>query len=239
MDAAVRGVLGGLNQVLLPRFIPYGVILLGLILTLLLTHVLRQRLLVRPALGLADYIKAESLDQHPVQPPLPALWRPWLRAVADAFAAKRQALAQIADSEAIKSAIIDTALDGLITIDEHSIVVEFNPAAEQLFGIERKAAVGQPMAELIIPPHMRAQHHQGMQRFLRTAEPHMLGRRVEVEAIRADGHPFPIELAINQVARRAGACSPPMCATSPSAAGWSGCCARASSTSRPSPKRIR
>jgi PAS domain S-box-containing protein len=192
-----------LNQVLLPRFIPYGVILLGLILTLLLTHVLRQRLLVRPALGLADYIKAESLDQHPVQPPLPALWRPWLRAVADAFAAKRQALAQIADSEAIKSAIIDTALDGLITIDEHSIIVEFNPAAEQLFGIERKAAVGQPMAELIIPPHMRAQHHQGMRRYLAGGPSRVVGRRIEIEALRADGRPFPVDLAISEV-RQAG-----------------------------------
>jgi PAS domain S-box-containing protein len=188
-----------LNEVLLPRFIPYGIILLGLILTLLLTHVLRQRLLVRPALSLTNFIRAESLDQHPPQPPLPALWRPWLRAVADAFAAKRNALVQIGDSEAFKSAIIDTALDGLIAIDEDSIIVEFNPAAEALFGIERGAAIGQPMAELIVPPHLRAQHHAGIHRFIETGERRMLGRRVEVEAMRVDGKPFPIELAITQV----------------------------------------
>jgi PAS domain S-box-containing protein len=188
-----------LNQVLLPRFIPYGIILLALILTLLLTHVLRQRLYVRPALGLADYIRAESLDQHPDQPRLPALWRPWLRAVADAFAAKRSALARIADSEALKAATIDNALDGLITIDEQSTIIEFNPAAERLFGIERSAALGRSMPELIIPPHMREVHRQGMRRYLRTGEPHVVGQRVEVEAIRADGQPFPIELAISEV----------------------------------------
>jgi PAS domain S-box-containing protein len=188
-----------LNEVLLPRFLPYGIILLALILTLLLTHLLRQRLLVRPALRLADYIRAESRDQHPVEPPLPALWRPWLRAVAEAFAAKRSALARIADSEALKAATIDNALDGLITIDERSIVVEFNPAAERLFGIERSAAIGRFMPELIIPPHMRELHRQGMQRYLRTGEAHVVGQRVEVEAIRGTGQPFPIDLAISEV----------------------------------------
>jgi len=190
---------GALNEVLFPRFVPYGIILLGLILTLILTHALRQRLLVRPALSLANFIRAESLDQHPAQPPLPALWRPWLRAVAEAFAAKRDSLVQIGDSEAFKSAIIDTALDGLIAIDEDSTIVEFNPSAEKLFGIPHGAAIGQPMAELIVPPHLRAQHHAGIRRFLETGERRMLGRRVEVEAIRADGQPFPIELAITQV----------------------------------------
>ncbi|MEM7025338.1 MAG: PAS domain S-box protein, partial [Pseudomonadota bacterium] len=188
-----------LNEVLLPRFVPYGVILFGLILTLLLTHFLRQWLLVRPALNLADYIKAESLDQQPDHPRLPALWRPWLRAVADAFAAKRNALTQIGDSEAVKSAIIDSALDGLIAIDEDSVVVEFNQSAVSIFGIERDKAIGQPLAQLIVPPHMRARHIEGLSRYLRTGERRMLDRRVEVEAIRGNGEPFPIELSITQV----------------------------------------
>ena len=188
-----------LNGVLLPRFIPYGIILLGLILTLILTHVLRQHLLVRPALSLTNFIRAESLDQHPTQPSMPALWQPWLRAVADAFAAKRDALTQIGDSEALKSAIIDTALDGLIAIDENSIIVEFNPSAERLFGIERSAAIGQPMAELIIPPHLRQPHLEGMRRFITTGQSRVVGTLVELEALRANGRPFPIELAISEV----------------------------------------
>jgi hypothetical protein len=71
--------------VILPRLLPYGIILVGLVLTLLLTHAFRQRLIVRPALAFADYIQAESTDQSPGEPRLPVLWQPLARAVAEAF----------------------------------------------------------------------------------------------------------------------------------------------------------
>jgi hypothetical protein len=59
-----------LNGVVLPRLVPYGIILAGLVLTLLLAHLLRQRLIVRPALSLAEYIRAEAADLKP-KPPTP------------------------------------------------------------------------------------------------------------------------------------------------------------------------
>ena len=194
---------GELNDVVLPRLVPYGIILAGLVLTLLLAHLLRQRLIVRPALSFADYIRAEAADLKPQPPALPGWWRPLAGAAADAFHAQRSSLARIQDSEALKSAIISSSLDALIAIDEDGKVVEFNPSAEQMFGLERSAALGRPLAELIIPLPLRAQHDAGMRRYLATGAARLLGRRVEMEALHADGRLFPVELAITEV-RQAG-----------------------------------
>jgi PAS domain S-box-containing protein len=188
-----------LNEVVLPRLVPYGIILSGLVLTLLLAHLLRQRLIVRPALALADYIRAEAADLRPRPPALPSWWRPLVGAAAEAFYAQRSSLARIQDSEALKSAIISSALDALITIDEGGDVVEFNPSAEQMFGIERSRAIGRSLADLIIPVPLRAQHDAGIRRYLAGGAARMLGRRVEIEALHADGRVFPVELAITEV----------------------------------------
>jgi PAS domain S-box-containing protein len=188
-----------LNEVVLPRLVPYGIILSGLVLTLLLAHLLRQRLIVRPALALADYIRAEAADLRPKPPALPSWWRPLAGAAAEAFYAQRSSLARIQDSEALKSAIISSALDALITIDEDGDVVEFNPSAEQMFGIERSSAIGRSLAGLIIPDPLRARHDAGIRRYLAGGAARMLGRRVEIEALHADGRVFPVELAITEV----------------------------------------
>jgi PAS domain S-box-containing protein len=188
-----------MNDVIMPRLMPYGIILAGLVLTLLFAHLLRQRLIVRPALAFADYIRAEAADLRPEAPSLPAWWRALAGAAAEAFQAQRSSFARIQDSEALKSAIIDSALDALITIDERGTVLEFNPSAEQMFGIERAAALGQPLAQLIIPVPLRARHEAGMRRYLATGQSTLLGRRVEIEALRASGEAFPVEIAISEV----------------------------------------
>ena len=104
--------------------------------------------------------------------------------------------AALRDSEALKGAILEAALDCIVTIDQESRVVEWNPAAERTFGRAREAALGADMAELIIPPELRGAHRAGLARYLATGEGPVLGRRVEVEALRADGARFPAELAI-------------------------------------------
>lgn len=102
-------------------------------------------------------------------------------------------------SEARKGAILDTALDAIISIDHEGKVREWNPAAEQMFGYVRDAALGREMAELIIPPGMRDQHRQGMTRLMAGREGRLLNRRLEMRAQRANGKEFPIELAITRV----------------------------------------
>jgi two-component system NtrC family sensor kinase len=102
-------------------------------------------------------------------------------------------------SEALNAAITASALDGVIVIDEDGLVVEFNPAAEHSFGHARADAIGRPVADLIVPPALRARHAEGLRRYLASGESRMLGRRVELEAMRADGSIFPIEIAITEV----------------------------------------
>ncbi len=99
-------------------------------------------------------------------------------------------------SENRKAAILKSALDCIVTIDSSSKVLEFNPAAERVFGYRREEVVGQSLPELIIPPSLRALHYQGMQRYLATGEGAVLGKRVELTGMRSDGSEFPIELAI-------------------------------------------
>ncbi|MBA2290837.1 MAG: PAS domain S-box protein [Gemmatimonadales bacterium] len=103
---------------------------------------------------------------------------------------------EVRESEARKSAVIEHALDCIITIDHDGRVVEFNTAAEETFGLGRDQAIGHELAELMVPPEMRAAHRAGLARFLETGERKMIGRRLEVPALRADGTTFPTELAI-------------------------------------------
>ncbi len=69
---------------------------------------------------------------------------------------KRRAVRALQHSEGLKSAVMETSIDGLITIDSKGDVVEWNPAAEQIFGHTRQEALGQPMEDLIIPHSMRS-----------------------------------------------------------------------------------
>ncbi|MGI9013634.1 MAG: PAS domain S-box protein [Phycisphaerales bacterium] len=102
-------------------------------------------------------------------------------------------------SEARKSAILETALDCIITIDHHGKMVEFNPAAERTFGYSRDHAIGRDLADLIIPPSLRERHRKGMAHYLATGEGPVLGKRLELPALRADGSEFPVELAITRI----------------------------------------
>ncbi|SCB18411.1 PAS domain S-box-containing protein [Bradyrhizobium shewense] len=102
-------------------------------------------------------------------------------------------------SEARKAAILDAALDCIITMDHEGRVIEFNPAAERTFGYPRGEIVGRELADAIIPPALRKKHRQGMARYLRTGETRLIGKRVEMTAVRADGSEFPVELAISRI----------------------------------------
>ena len=99
-------------------------------------------------------------------------------------------------SEARKAAILDCALDGVITMNPEGRITEFNRAAERMFGYERAQVIGKTIAETIVPPALRDQHRRGLARYLATGEAKVLGRRVELNGLRADGTEFPVELAI-------------------------------------------
>jgi PAS domain S-box-containing protein len=102
-------------------------------------------------------------------------------------------------SEARKAAILDSALDCIITIDHEGRINEFNPAAERTFGYKRDEVVGKPLGDAIIPPSLREKYRRGLARYLETGEVAVLGRRLETTAVRADGSEFPVELAITRI----------------------------------------
>ncbi len=107
-----------------------------------------------------------------------------------------QARRNVSRSEALKSAMLASALDAVVSIDAHGVVIEWNSSAEQTFGHTRDAALGQPMADLLIPQRHREAHRRGLARHLRTGEETIIGRRVEIEALHADGHEVPVELTV-------------------------------------------
>jgi two-component system NtrC family sensor kinase len=105
-------------------------------------------------------------------------------------------LQELQTSEALKSAIVDHALVALITTDADGRVVEFNPAAETMFGRRRADTIGRRISELIMPERFRGPHEAGMRRMQSGGAPRVLGKRLELHALRADGSEFPIEMVL-------------------------------------------
>lgn len=112
---------------------------------------------------------------------------------------RKRAEEALRESEMRQGAIVDSALDCLITMDHEGRIVEFNPAAAKTFGHRPEDVIGRTVAETIIPPQFREAHWKGMERYLRTGEEQVMGRRLEMTAIRADGTEFPVELSITAV----------------------------------------
>jgi PAS domain S-box-containing protein len=105
----------------------------------------------------------------------------------------------LAANDARHRAVLEAALDSIITMDHDGRVVEFNPAAERTFGYKSEEAVGREMAELIVPPDLRYRHRDGLRRYLAGDPSGLLDRRIEIDAVRADGERFPVELTITRI----------------------------------------
>ena len=109
---------------------------------------------------------------------------------------QRRAEEAVRHSEAQKAAILDAALDCIITMDDRGLITEFNPAAERTFGYRRADVLGEPLAETIVPPRLRDRHRRGLARYLRSGNSTLLNRRIETTATHADGSEIPVELTI-------------------------------------------
>ncbi len=96
-------------------------------------------------------------------------------------------------------AILRSALDGIISMDENGLIIEFNSAAEAAFGYSREDVVGKPMIDMIIPSRLHEAHRKGMSHYLNTGEGVIMDQRVQVTAMRASGEEFPVELAVTAV----------------------------------------
>ena len=94
-------------------------------------------------------------------------------------------------------AIMDSAVDAIVTADERGVIRSFNPAAERLFGFSRQEATGQPIS-LLMPEPDRSRHQQYIERYLATRDAHIIGIGREVEAQRKDGSRVPVHLAVSE-----------------------------------------
>jgi PAS domain S-box-containing protein len=102
------------------------------------------------------------------------------------------------DSIARKAAILDAALDCVITIDGGGRVVEVNRATERTFGYRAREMIGRDLADLIIPPEYREAHRRGLRRCVRTGLARVLDHPLDLIGQRADGSRFPVEVAITR-----------------------------------------
>lgn len=112
---------------------------------------------------------------------------------------EREAEKRLRESEARKAAILNSSLDAILGMDAGGMIVEFNPAAEAIFGHRANDVIGRPLADVIIPERLRAAHNRGLAHYLATGKGPILNRRVELSAVRADGTEFPVELAIHRI----------------------------------------
>jgi PAS domain S-box-containing protein len=111
-------------------------------------------------------------------------------------AERQRAESGLRRSEGRMKSVLDAALDAVIGMDAQGLVVSWNPRAEASFGWSGNEAVGRRLADLIIPPRYREAHAEGLARFLATGEGPVLGRRIELTALRRDGSEFPVDLTI-------------------------------------------
>src|SRR5262249_16716948 len=105
----------------------------------------------------------------------------------------------LAESEARKAAIVDTALDAIVTIDGRGTIKEFNPAAERMFGHGRTEALGREAASLIVPPEHREAHRAALAAADRQGPTRTMRRRLAAQGVRAHGTSFPLEIALASV----------------------------------------
>jgi len=147
-------------------------------------------------IGATDYLLKGRLERL-----VPAV----LRAIqeADTRRAHKRGEAALGESESRKAAILDSVLDCIVTLDERGIVLEFNDAAVRTFGYTKAEAIGRSLGDLIIPQRFREMHRAALARYLATGEGTLIGKLMEIMAVRSDGSEIPVELTITAI--RSGA----------------------------------
>src|SRR6185295_3486129 len=156
--------------------------------TLKLDHQLDYRMIAADGrvVWLRDMVTVEGKSDGP----------PRLRGIMVDITERKRAEEALVESEGRKAAILKSALDCVITIDHEGKIIDFNPAAEKTFGYKGEDVIGKVMADLIIPTHLRANHAAGFTRYLNTGCPSMLGKRIEITGMCADGTEIPVELTV-------------------------------------------
>jgi len=108
---------------------------------------------------------------------------------------KEQLLRELKESEDRYRAVTETSIDAIITASADDAILTWNKGAELIFGYGSEI-LGRSVT-IIIPKRYRKAHYEGVKRFLRTGEKHIIGKKLEMTALRKDGTEFPIELTLS------------------------------------------
>jgi PAS domain S-box-containing protein len=112
----------------------------------------------------------------------------------DVFGRKRAEAALRASEERFR-AVAETANDAILAADQQGDIIHWNKGAERTFGYSAAEALGKPLT-LIMPERFHGAHQLGLQRYLSTGVPHVIGRTVELTGRRKGGSEFPVELSL-------------------------------------------
>ena len=126
--------------------------------------------------------------------------QPHALAVVRDISERRRRERELQRSEARFRATVEAAFDSVVVMDSNGLIVEFNAAAERVFGHRREDVLGRRMADVIIPQRLREAHASGVSNFRGQHSGGLVGRLVETTALRADGTEFPVEVAISVAA---------------------------------------
>jgi PAS domain S-box-containing protein len=180
----------------LPGLLPLAVLATALLAMFTYGQLLLRRDVLQPALGVMAYLDAKARDDSAPEPRLAARWQPWVQAITRTFGEQRAARLRERRSQAYKAAIVDNALAAIVTTDDAGLIVEFNPAAETLFGHTRESVLGRPVGEIIVPHRFRRDHEEGMRRIREGGRARVMGKRMELHALHSNGTEFPVEMVL-------------------------------------------
>ncbi len=109
---------------------------------------------------------------------------------------RREAERTLRSSEERTRAILESANDAFVSMDEGGRITAWNHRAEELFGWPASEALGRPLADTVVPARFREGHAAGLAHFLETGEGTILNRTVELSAVRGDGQELQVEAAV-------------------------------------------
>ena len=183
-----------LRAAVLPTLLPNAALGLTLLAVFVAGQWLFARWFVTPALAVLGYLRLLSTDPNTRVPQLGQRWQGWVDAVTDTFQVQRLLQRRERAHEAFKSAMVDHAPTAIVTTSGEGRIVDFNPAAEGMFGVSRAQVLGRDLAEVILPPS----HRDDLKRLATVGDP-VRNAGWETVGRHASGHEFPIQLLAFQV----------------------------------------